>query len=189
MRHHGMFFLALTLGVTSYSDEFSLDLTVTATQSPESLQDVPIPVTAISDISDEKLQRFGDQELEGLRSNINSPTIHDRPILREVGVFELTGRIMCKIIQINYIDPYGGPIRDPIGDIISSTLDVSPRSYYRDLVRIEVIRGPRGTLYGESSTGDVVNVDTSVPIDVRMVCYPIDDMDATRQPSMIDIEF
>ena len=50
-----------------------------------------------------------------------------------MGVFELTGRIMCKIIQINYYDPYGGPILEPFGimsdrngDNISSTLDVSP---------------------------------------------------------------
>ena len=136
-------------------------------------------------ISNEELRGFGVGEIEDLLLNINSPTIYDRQRLNGVGVFELTGRIMCKIIQINYYDPYGGPILEPFGimsdrngDNISSTLDVSPRSYYSDLERIEVIRGSQEPLYERSLTGGNV-VDTNAPIEVRMMCYPIDDMDAT----------
>ena len=51
MRYYGMFVLALTLGVTSYSDEFSIEeeIIVTARKSAESLQDVPKAVQAFSD--------------------------------------------------------------------------------------------------------------------------------------------
>lgn len=182
MRYYGMFVLALTLGVTSYSDESSIEeIIVRPTQEPGLLQ--------------EKLRGFGFQELEGLLLNIDSPTIYDRPILNEVGVFELTGRIMCKIIQINFYDPYGGPILEPSGimfdrngDDMSSTLDMSHRSY-RGLEMIEVLRGSQEPLYERSLTGREGNVeDTNAPIEVRMMCYPIDDMDATWQPSMIDMQ-
>ena len=66
MRYYGMFVLALTLGVTSYSDESSIEeITVTATarKSAESLQDAPIALQAVSA---EELQGDGIQKIEDL---------------------------------------------------------------------------------------------------------------------------
>jgi len=145
----------LTTSVFAADDPMVLEeVIVTAEKRSESLQETPISISAfdagmiddlgISDLSD----------LNGLAPNFSlTPFPNSRSAL--VLFMRGVGNNENQITQ----DPAVGVYMDGvyIGRSAGLASDVA------DLERIEVLRGPQGTLYGRNTTGGAVNMVTSKP--------------------------
>jgi iron complex outermembrane receptor protein len=130
------------------------EVVVTAQKRAESLQDTPISLVAFD--ADELAQR-GISNVEDLSGNVPGITVEPFPTQSS------TLRIFIRGVGLNESqvtqDPAVGVYQDGVYIARSSglALDIA------DLERIEVLRGPQGTLYGRNTTGGAVNLVTRKP--------------------------
>lgn len=130
------------------------EVVVTAQKKEESLQDTPIALDAFGE---EALEREGISNVGDLANNVPALTIQPFPIntttlriyIRGIGLID------AQITQ----DPPVGVYIDGAYIARSAALATD----IADLTRIEVLRGPQGTLYGRNSTGGAVNLITRRP--------------------------
>ncbi|MCI4644612.1 MAG: TonB-dependent receptor [Hyphomonadaceae bacterium] len=133
-------------------------LTVTATLSEQSLQDIPIAVTAFPS---EDLERMGIVAYTDLAASIPNFSFDSLtnagftiPSLRGIG---LTGSTQSAISNNPATGVYvDGVYLNSAGANLFNVLDVE---------RIEVLRGPQGTLYGRNTIGGVINIVSKEPTD------------------------
>jgi iron complex outermembrane receptor protein len=131
---------------------------VTATRRSEPLQKVPMAVSAVThyDIQRQHLQSFSDYaaSVPGLNAVTAGP---GRTELSIRGIASGSGQAVSSVGT--YVDdtPYGSSSAYAVG--ASLTPDIDPA----DLERIEVLRGPQGTLYGAGALGGVVRFITTPP--------------------------
>ena len=143
----------------AYAQKSIEEITVTATKREESLQDVPVAVTALTATALEEMgiTNFSDYvlELPGVTAGGSGPgqnTVYIRgvasttPNLTVAGVAGLSPNVAFYLDQ----QPLAQPGRN---------LDV----YAADLQRIEVLSGPQGTLFGASSQAGNVRLITNKP--------------------------
>lgn len=127
------------------------EIVVTAQRREESLQDVPLSVTAISgeELRNKDLRDITrlEQTVPGLRVGRSGPA--GRPAIR--GVYTET-------IQANS-DPRIGFYID---EIYQSRLQQTTAAFI-DLERVEVQKGPQGTLFGRNSLGGNISLTTARP--------------------------
>jgi iron complex outermembrane receptor protein len=133
------------------------EVIVTSQKRKERLQDVPVPVTAVtahelSDSNEFRLQDYYTQ-VPGLQLTPNqlggTSTIAIRGIT--------TGDFSNPTVGITVDDMPFGSSTVLGGGFLVPDLDPS------DLARIEVLRGPQGTLYGASSVGGLIKYVTNDP--------------------------
>jgi iron complex outermembrane receptor protein len=133
------------------------EIVVTAQKRPERLQDVPVPVTAISGQS---LLDNNQLHLQDYYATVPGLTmmpydLNGAAALAIRGV--TTGGFTNPTVGITVDDvPYGSSTGVGIGTV---ALDLDPS----DLERVEVLRGPQGTLYGSSSIGGLLKYVTVDP--------------------------
>lgn len=129
-------------------------VTVTATQRVESIQDVPIAVTALDP---EALERAGVTDISGLDSlspsfNMNSAgTVSGGTTLRIRGVGTTGNNIGLESSVGVFLD--GVYLSRPgvaLGDLL-------------DLEQIEILRGPQGTLFGRNTSAGALSIKTKKP--------------------------
>jgi iron complex outermembrane recepter protein len=128
------------------------DIVVTATKMGETrLQDTPIAVTALS--SDDMASR-GIRDVQDLKALVPSLQVADLSGYTQMFVRGIGSNIVF------------------IGSDPSTTLHLDgvylgrPMSYMNDFLdveRVEVLRGPQGTIYGRNSVGGTVNVISRKP--------------------------
>jgi len=134
------------------------EVVVTAQKREERLQDVPVPVTAISadTLSENNQVRLQDyyQSVPGL--SLASDGL--RPGAATIAIRGITtGGYGNPTVGITVDDvPYGSSTLQG-GGIYAPDIDPS------DLLRVEVLRGPQGTLYGASSMGGTLKFVTVDP--------------------------
>lgn len=129
------------------------ELIVTAEHREENVQKVPIPITAVAGEMLEKQGVVGFKEL-GLRV----------PSLRfGAGVTGGENVITMRGLGSQNTTPGGdSPVAYNIdGVYVQRTTAIDPEFY--DIARVEVLRGPQGTLYGRNSVGGSINVITNKP--------------------------
>lgn len=132
------------------------EIVVTAQKKVERLQDVPIPVTALSaaGLVDNNQLRLQDYyaKVPGLNliiDNRGAPTVSIRGIS--------TGLYSNPTVGITVDDvPYGASTSSAFS---WAAADFDPN----ELARVEVLRGPQGTLYGASSIGGLIKFVTVDP--------------------------
>lgn len=133
------------------------EIVVTADKRSESLQDVPASVTALGA---DRLQAVGAQQLSdyagyvaGLNFVSQGGTGQGRIVLRGVPPLGETAAVGI------YLDetPFGSSNAWAAGS--TRSLDLAPY----DIERIEVLRGPQGTLYGANSLGGLIKYVTRLP--------------------------
>jgi len=137
-------------------DDTKLDeIVVTAQKRAERLQDVPIPVTAISgatliESNQVRLQDYFSR-VPGL--SVTPQGSNGAPMITIRGI--TTGALGNPTVGIVVDDvPLG-----PSGDLGLQVPDLDPN----DIAQVEVLRGPQGTLYGASSIGGLIKYVTVDP--------------------------
>ena len=129
------------------------EVLVTARKRAESIQDVPIAVTAITDaLQDTSIQNFLD--LEGI-----APNVQIREGMMRAGGSSITIRGIGYYNDEKSLDSPVGVLIDGVymGFTTGQLLDNF------DLESVEILRGPQGTLYGKNTIGGVVSARRSLP--------------------------
>jgi iron complex outermembrane recepter protein len=130
------------------------EVIVTAQKKEESLQDTPISLTAFSE---ERLEVDGISNLGDIGSKVPSLTIEPFPINNATLRIFIRG-IGLSDVQVTQDPPIGIYVDGVyIARSTGTALDVA------ELQRIEVLRGPQGTLYGRNTTGGAINLITKRP--------------------------
>jgi len=132
------------------TEEFTLEeITVTAEKRVENVQKTSIAITAISadTIRTEALNTLG-------------------AAMKDAAGVEVASSITGGQIYIRGIGAYGGePSTAVLFDEVYSGRTTAISSAMYDVGRVEVLRGPQGTLYGKNATGGIVNVVSNNPTD------------------------
>ncbi|MBL8268312.1 TonB-dependent receptor domain-containing protein [Steroidobacter sp.] len=128
------------------------EVIVTAQKRSESVMDVPLSITTL-----------GAVELEALRAQ----NIEDFAFEIPNATFTSTGTASPRVVLRGTNNDGGrfSPIAVTIDDSSFGTVDMRPilQSQVFDVERIEVLRGPQGTLTGSSSLGGTLNIITARP--------------------------
>ncbi|MGH8236785.1 MAG: TonB-dependent receptor [Steroidobacteraceae bacterium] len=131
------------------------EVVVSAQKRSEPVQDVPIAVTAFTDEAIAQLGLATVEDVAALVPNLQikslfgftNPTI----FLRGVGFNDFNGNAVSAVGL--YLDEvYLGP---PAIQLFQ----------FYDLERLEVLKGPQGTLYGRNTTGGLINIISRRPTD------------------------
>lgn len=127
------------------------DIVVTATRREERLQEVPIAVTAMSGADLQAAGIDNARELNLLVPNLTFTMTgpENAPIIR--GVVNTAAGIGDDANVPTYVD---GVLIPAMSQTSQELLEVE---------RIEVLRGPQGTLFGRNSTGGLINIITKRP--------------------------
>jgi iron complex outermembrane receptor protein len=133
------------------------EVLVTAQKRSERLLTVPTPVTAVgaADLSRTQAIRLEDLVSKAPGLNLKSDRAGETVVILR-GV--TTGSSLSSTVA-TYIDdtPFGSSTTQALAGWLTPDLDPS------DLQRIEVLRGPQGTLYGASSLGGLIKYVTTPP--------------------------
>lgn len=127
------------------------DIIITARQRSESLKNVPIAVTALTgdELKDRQVNTVKDIAAYTPGLNINSDSVGRAFVsIRGIGT-----------TLIDTVQPGVGIFIDGIYQPNTSYLN----SPIVDVARIEVLRGPQGTLFGNNTLGGAINVITRQP--------------------------
>jgi len=126
---------------------------ITAQRRVESAQDVGL---AVSMLSGDELKAKGVNEINKLQ--------HEVPSLEVEPAFG-SGQPQFRIRGIGFQD-YGANNASPVGvyvDEVGFAFPVQTQGLLFDLERVEVLRGPQGTLYGKNTTAGAINLITKRP--------------------------
>ena len=130
------------------------DIVVTATRRSENLQQVPLSVSAISS---EQLASRGvalTNDLAAVAPNVNVNTQYGETQPN----FTIRGVGVANEFNVNAASPVGVYV----DDVYKSFRFTHGQSLF-DLDRVEVLRGPQGTLFGRNTTGGAINLITRKP--------------------------
>ena len=154
------FILALTLGISGPAfaedeeDEFMLEeITVTAEKREAELQKIPIDITVVRP---DDMNRLGVYTVEELDE-----------ILPDVSADEMAGSFVAvtiRNVQTNFWNPIHETTVAMHMDGVQLTRANGLNDMFFDLQRLEVLKGPQGTLYGRGSTAGSMNIISQKPI-------------------------
>ena len=125
------------------------EIIVTAQKKVENVQDVPIAITALNAAALEAAKIEDTKDLQ-----FNAPNV----------TFSANRNITIRGVGSA---SYGGTGDTNIGVLVNGVFLQSGSSFgeYFDMERIEVLRGPQGTIFGRNTTGGAINFVTRRPTD------------------------
>jgi iron complex outermembrane receptor protein len=129
-------------------------VTVTAQKREQALQETPI---AISALTSEQLERQDIQDVTALNGLVPNMRLVPPPTASTGSTINIRGAVT--INPALPLEATVGMYLDGIylGKSVGSVFDVA------DLERVEVLRGPQGTLYGKNTIGGAINLVTRKP--------------------------
>jgi outer membrane receptor protein involved in Fe transport len=152
--------LALLAGAPAFAQDTGTaadqgigDIIVTAQRQSEALQSVPIAVSAFSSDSLRQQQINSTSDLQLSLPNITytKSNFTSSSSFNIRGIGDLCVGVTCDAataVHVNDVPVLGSPIF---------------QNEFFDVERIEVLRGPQGTLFGRNATGGVINFITAKP--------------------------
>jgi len=148
--------LAAMLGSAAHAAEAEAsnmieELVVTAEKREQSLQDVPVAVSAFTDERRQMVGINSVQDLTNFTPGLAYATNNDRIAMRGIGRFT------------NNRSSEGGVAMYSDGAYTSSVTAFAQSTLFID--RTEALRGPQGTLYGRNSIGGALNIISKRPTD------------------------
>ncbi len=142
------------------------EIVVTAQKRESTVLDTPISITALSG---SQLASRGITSIEEIVQQIPGLSMRSAgPGLTELEMRGLSSTSGVSPTVGFYIDD--APLSPPLTSLNGKTI-VSPDLY--DLNRVEVLRGPQGTLYGSGAMGGVVRLITNAP-DLQKLSASVD---------------
>ncbi|MBB4631984.1 TonB-dependent receptor [Sphingosinicella soli] len=130
------------------------EILVTARRRTESLQSVPVSVTALSN---ESLRAQSIQRVTDLTTTTPNLTVSNPNGSATSTIIAIRGQVQTDIIST--LDP-------SVGTYVDGIYLARPYGANIDLVdveRVEVLKGPQGTLFGRNTTGGALNIITADP--------------------------
>src|SRR5947209_11904221 len=136
-------------GATAASTNTIEELVVTAEKREQSLQDVPVAVSAFTSERRDLIGITTVSDLTNFTPGLEYNAQNDRNTLRGVGR------------NTNVHAAEGSVAQYSDGIYTSSTVEAGKTPLFVD--RVEVLRGPQGTLYGRNSIGGAINIISKRP--------------------------
>jgi len=130
------------------------EVVVTAERRTEKAQDVPVAITAVSaaDLESRGVRQAGDITASVPNLLLNSPYGPEAQ-----PTFTLRG-----VTTQDFSENQSSPVAMYVDEVYKSVGAVQALQTY-DLDRVEVLRGPQGTLYGKNATGGAISFYTKNP--------------------------
>ena len=150
---------AFTLPTTAFGQDTEVssgaveDIVVTAQRREERLQDVPVSVTALSGDTLKSQRIINASDLASVTPNLQSVST----VGSSTPIFALRG-----ISMSDYSLNQASPVATYFDEVYKGNFALLGVSLF-DLERVEVLRGPQGTLYGKNTTGGAVNLIAKRP--------------------------
>ncbi|WP_375207197.1 TonB-dependent receptor [Hyphococcus sp.] len=128
-------------------------ITVTATKRAQSLDDVPASVDVIADAEIDKANGFNSaEEITQLLSGVQAAVANGNQIAFQIrGIGAVDHQALTPTAAAVYMD----------GVFLATNVQTGPLLY--DLERIEVLKGPQGSLYGRNASSGAVNFVSAKP--------------------------
>tara|TARA_R100000365_G_C2748634_1_gene80900 strand:- start:12667 stop:14958 length:2292 start_codon:yes stop_codon:yes gene_type:complete len=128
---------------------------VTATKRPETLQNVPVAVSAKSG---QDLENSGVSSIEGLATLVPSLT------------FTQSSNELNSSVRIRGVgtEVFSSGVEPSVSFVVDDVVLARQGQGFQDLVdieRVEVLRGPQSTLFGKNASAGVISVTTQAPSD------------------------
>jgi len=142
--------IALATATSFTQAQMLEEIIVTAQKRAESLQDVPISVTAIQG---DKLQSAGIANMSSLADNVPN-------------LFISAAAVNTNIYMRGMGSGNNQAFEQSVGMYIDGIYMGRGRQYrspFMDVERVEVLRGPQGTLFGKNTVAGAINVTTASP--------------------------
>ena len=166
-------------GSTNTTSGYGADIVVTAQRQAQTLQEVPIAISAFNSEALEAQQIENSSDLQLTLPNVTfSKGNFTASSFTIRGIGDLCVGISCDAATAIHLN--GSPL---LGTRIFET-------EFFDLERIEVLRGPQGTLFGRSATSGVVNFITAKPRPDRFAASAeaeYGNYDSIRAKAMINV--
>lgn len=145
--------LSAIAALSLYSNEVKnlKPIVITAQKVEESVQDVPITMSIFDDVGIEDKNMVDLQDMSYFVPNLYLFGAGD------TGAFSPTLRGVSAIIQT------GSSAVGLYVDGVATTNSFGFNSFLNDVERVEVLRGPQGTLYGKNTEVGVINIVTKKP--------------------------
>ena len=124
------------------------DVIVTAQKKEEVLQSIPVSITSISSRQVQEYRLWNSKDLTAIVPNLFSSNPGDNRNVTSVRGITSTSYDPAVATYIDGVNQFG------LDTYIAQLFDVE---------RIEVLRGPQGTLYGRNAMGGVINIITKQP--------------------------
>ncbi len=146
--------LLLDTGVAMAAQGAIEEIVVTARKRAESLQEVPVAVSAFSD---QELQNQSIQEFIDIEAQLPGVQIRQAQADPSIALVVIRGQSQADTLLTTdssvgvYVDGVNLPRQNGLNANIF------------DLERVEVLKGPQGTLYGRNTTGGAINLITRKP--------------------------
>lgn len=132
----------------------SADIVVTARRRDERVQDVPIAAQAFSG---EAMRNYGLSTASDLARIV--------PSLGFAGSFETIPKVTIRGVGTNEFTANVNPAVGLYVDDVYQGLGTGQNFQLYDVQRVEVLRGPQGTLFGKNTTGGAIQYFTEDPSD------------------------
>jgi len=145
--------LLLFVSLTAFAADLMEEIIVTAQKREQAIQDVPIAITA-----------FSGEQLSDLGFRENTDVVAMTPgvsVSGNIGGQFLTFNIRG-VSQSDFADLHESPNAVYIDQIYLSLMQADKFGLF-DSERIEILKGPQGTLYGRNATGGLVQYITRKP--------------------------
>lgn len=129
------------------------EVVVTAQRRAQSTQDIPVAVTGLTS---NQLEKFGFENANDISAQVPNMQVSG-PYGDVQPIFSIRGVSMSD---------YSSNQASPIGVYVDEAYLAPVYSHganFFDIERLEVLRGPQGTLYGKNTTGGAINIITRTP--------------------------
>lgn len=144
---------ATNTNAVALPDVSSGDIVVTALRRSERLQSVPASITALGGDTLAESHISSSAELSASIPNLQTTST----VGENIPIFSLRGVSMSDF-SVNQ----QSPVATYFDEVYKGSFPFIPIGLY-DLERVEVLRGPQGTLYGKNTTGGAVNFISRLP--------------------------